>query len=102
LVKKYIGSIDRYAERLSLTALFRAAIAFFLRFMLGFSKCWRFRTSVRMPAFSHCFLKRRNAISKGSFSPTLIPAIHFPPPFLVFRRAVENYINFLVNGIFSS
>jgi hypothetical protein len=50
-VKKYIGSIDRYAERRTLTALFRAAIAFFLRFMLGFSKCWRFRTSVRMPAF---------------------------------------------------
>jgi hypothetical protein len=82
--QKHIDIIDRYAVRRSLMALFCAAIAFFLRFMLGFSKCWRFLTSVRIPAFAHCFLNLLNAFSKGSFSPTLIPAIHFPPPLSVF------------------
>jgi hypothetical protein len=32
-----------------------------------------------MPAFSHCFLKRLRATSKGSLGFTLTPGIHFPP-----------------------
>ena len=43
-----------------------------LRFRLtdGFSKCWRFLSSVRMPSFSHFRLKRRSAFSKLSSSRT--------------------------------
>src|SRR5262245_60053181 len=33
-----------------------------------------------MPAFSHCFLKRRMALSIGSFSLTRTPAMHHSPP----------------------
>ena len=101
IVKSASDIIAIYAVRCSLTALFRAATAFFLRFMLGFSKCWRFLASERIPVFSHCFLNRLNAFSNGSFSPTLIPDIHFPPLFSVFRRVAARSISFLVGGLFS-
>jgi hypothetical protein len=69
---------ERCCVKRDLDALFLAAKAFFLRLTLGFSKYWRLRTSDSMPAFSHCFLKRRKALSKGSFSFTLIPVMHIP------------------------
>lgn len=62
-----------YSPQLRFTffvARLRAAIDFFLLRTLGFSKCSRFFTSDRMPAFSHDFLNRRNADSK--LSPSLI------------------------------
>ena len=49
-------------------AFFRAAIAFFFRFTLGFSYASRFLTSERTPSFSMLFLNLRSAASKGSFS----------------------------------
>ena len=80
--------------RRNLKALLRAATAFFFRLMLGFSKYWRFRNSERIPAFSHCFLNRLNAFSKGSFSPTLIPAIHFPS-LLIYEYSIK-YFQFFI------
>ena len=61
-------------------ARFLAVRAFFLRLLLGFSKNCRLRTSDRIPAFSHCFLKRLSAISNGSLSLTVIPDIEHHPP----------------------
>ena len=63
------GSRFQY-ERMKrvLKARLRAAKAFFLRLTLGFSKYCRLRISERIPARSHCFLKRFSAASKGSFS----------------------------------
>lgn len=60
--------------------LFRAEIDFFLRRTLGFSKCSRFLTSERIPAFSQDFLNRRKADSKLSPSFTLTDAIVFTYP----------------------
>src|SRR5262245_47736529 len=48
----------------------RACTALRLRFTEGFSKCWRLRSSVRIPDFSTLRLKRRNAFSKLSSSRT--------------------------------
>ena len=58
-----------------LRSLFRAAIAFLLRFTLGFSYARRFLVSVSTPDFCTCFLKRRNAFSNGSSSLTYTPGI---------------------------
>ena len=49
---------------------FLACMALRLRFTEGFSKCWRFLSSVSTPAFSHLRLKRRSAFSKLSSSRT--------------------------------
>jgi hypothetical protein len=54
-------------------ARLRAAIDFFLSLTLGFSKCSRFLTSDKIPAFSQDFLKRLKADSK--LSPSLILTI---------------------------
>ncbi len=66
-----------YSPQLRRTFLFarlRAAIDFFLPATLGFSKCSRFLTSERIPAFSQDFLNLRNAPSKLSPSRTLTNA----------------------------
>ncbi len=55
------------------TARLRAAIDFFLSLTEGFSKCSRFLTSERIPAFSQDFLNFLNADSKDS--PSLILTI---------------------------
>lgn len=52
------------------TARLRAAIDFFLSLTEGFSKCSRFLTSERIPAFSQDFLNFLKADSKDS--PSLI------------------------------
>src|SRR5262249_21775230 len=49
---------------------FRAWMALRLRLTEGFSKCWRFLSSVRIPDFSTFRLKRRRAFSKLSSSRT--------------------------------
>lgn len=55
------------------TARLRAAIDFFFKRTLGFSKCSRFLTSDKIPAFSQDFLNLLNADSK--LSPSLIRVI---------------------------
>lgn len=59
---------------------FLAASDFFLRFTLGLSYCSLFLSSVRTPERWHCLLNLRSALSRDSFSFTLISAIvAFPP-----------------------
>jgi len=53
----------------------RAASDFFFRLTLGFSYCSLFRTSDNTPVMRTCLLKRRKALSRDSFLPTLISAI---------------------------
>ncbi len=60
---------DYYSRmRVFLRALLRAAADFFFNRTLGFSKCSRFLTSDKIPAFSQDFLNFLNAASK--FSPS--------------------------------
>src|SRR3954447_22443973 len=54
----------------------RACTALRLRFTEGFSKCCRFRSSVKIPDFSTFRLKRRRAFSKLSSSRTCTTGIH--------------------------
>jgi hypothetical protein len=61
-----------------------AAASFFLRTILGFSKCSRFLISVNKPAFSHSFLNRFSASSIGSLSLTLTPNIVPITSFFIF------------------
>lgn len=59
---------------------FLAASAFFLRLTLGFSYCSFFLKSPMIPSRAHFLLKRLNALSKDSFSPTLtVDKTHTPP-----------------------
>src|SRR3954451_10539975 len=53
----------------------RACMALRLRFTEGFSKCCRFRSSVKIPDFSTLRLKRRKAFSKLSSSRTCTTGI---------------------------
>jgi hypothetical protein len=73
-------------------ARFRAAIAFCLRLTLGFSKYCRLRISESVPARSHCFLKRRRAISNGSWLKIFIPGTHSTPScFLLKVEQAKNH-----------
>lgn len=57
---------------------FRAANAFRLRLILGFSKYWRLRISDKIPSRSQSFLKRFKAFSNGSCSNIFTPAMFQP------------------------
>jgi len=59
---------------------FRAASDFFFFLTLGFSKCSCFLASARTPAFWQVRLKRRRALSRVSFLPTLTSANEFSLP----------------------
>lgn len=69
---------DSVNPRFFFAARLRAEMDFFFKRTLGFSKCSRFFTSDRVPAFSHDFLNRRNADSKLSLSLILTSATKSP------------------------
>jgi hypothetical protein len=74
-----------------LTARLRAEIDFFLSLTEGFSKCSRFFTSERIPAFSQDFLNFLNADSKDSPSLILTNATKITfPSYVDIRTNVYN------------